>query len=335
MNFGDLDYTSSWPPARGGTSPSNYALEESRMRPPLDGSITKGSSDADERRKRQNRIAQRNHRKSTMAGSSCLYVDVPTGKNTQMKIDRLDGLENALSAQGALGDPAASGEAPGFDYCNVDLSQALQLGGANANNESSGPVMTEAPQRGQSWNKQHQSVQPQNGHSSNSQSSASGDNDCSSCSIASAHRAVRAQSQEWRPANTHTDGAEPQRSSQSRWRASLSSTSPHISDSSLPGSYGHTALHKAAVNGHFGTVKTMLAHGVHAAAVDGRGRTVLHAAAECGHTAMVLFLLEQGQCIDGKDFDGSTPLYLAAANGREETVGLLMEKGADAGIWSD
>lgn len=79
----------------------------------------------------------------------------------------------------------------------------------------------------------------------------------------------------------------------------------------------------------------MLAHGVHAAAVDGRGRTVLHAAAECGHTAMVLFLLEQGQCIDGKDFDGSTPLYLAAANGREETVGLLMEKGADAGIWSD
>ncbi|GME65684.1 hypothetical protein GTA08_BOTSDO03831 [Neofusicoccum parvum] len=61
---------------------------------------------------------------------------------------------------------------------------------------------------------------------------------------------------------------------------------------------------------------------------DTSGRTMLHIAAEKGHDILVKFLLEQGADPDAKDTNGWTPLHLAVEQGHQAVAARLLESGA-------
>ncbi|KAL1621661.1 hypothetical protein SLS56_009131 [Neofusicoccum ribis] len=61
---------------------------------------------------------------------------------------------------------------------------------------------------------------------------------------------------------------------------------------------------------------------------DTSGRTMLHIAAEKGHDILVRFLLEQGADPDAKDTNGWTPLHLAVEQGHQAVAARLLESGA-------
>ncbi|KAE8373759.1 ankyrin repeat-containing domain protein [Aspergillus bertholletiae] len=91
---------------------------------------------------------------------------------------------------------------------------------------------------------------------------------------------------------------------------------------------GRTPLHQAAVSGHAGIMRLLLARGANITAVDENGQTVLHLAAKYGHESTVRFILEQGVAVDSRDHSGNTALHLAAENGWEAIVETLLCAGA-------
>ncbi|RTE69030.1 hypothetical protein BHE90_016591 [Fusarium euwallaceae] len=99
-----------------------------------------------------------------------------------------------------------------------------------------------------------------------------------------------------------------------------------------------TPLWYAALNGHEGMVKLLLAEGADvntAAAAEYKGRTTLQAAAERGHGKIVERLLAAGAYVNAAaaanddDDDGRTALQAAAERGHGEIVERLLEAGAD------
>jgi ankyrin repeat domain-containing protein 50 len=96
-------------------------------------------------------------------------------------------------------------------------------------------------------------------------------------------------------------------------------------------SYGGTALHWAAKNGHEAVVKQLLEAKCYDPDVDNYGRTALHWAAKNGHEAVVQLLLEivGNAGVRDTDKDGSKALHWAARSGHEEVVRLLLEANAD------
>lgn len=103
--------------------------------------------------------------------------------------------------------------------------------------------------------------------------------------------------------------------------------------SAQPGKVNHSALHLAAMEGDAVCVRTLLRH---KAAVDGvsiHGATPLHACAEngnsSGHVAVVRLLVEYGAEVDARDDNGTTALQVAAANGNDKVLDALAVLGAD------
>ncbi|KAH6661585.1 putative serine/threonine-protein kinase ripk4 [Halenospora varia] len=106
-----------------------------------------------------------------------------------------------------------------------------------------------------------------------------------------------------------------------------------------------TPLHQAATNGHLHIVRFLLLKGANLTAPNEAGQTVLHLAAERGHEAVVEHVLSEdisqftadGQMggggtkafIDRVDDQGFTALHRAAASGHEECVRILVEAGAE------
>jgi ankyrin repeat protein len=123
---------------------------------------------------------------------------------------------------------------------------------------------------------------------------------------------------------------------------------------------GMTALHYAAMAGHFDVVDGLLRHGSDVNARDNRGRTALSEAchggpwkfepaediiqllldhgaqidlfqaAATGRTELIASILDRdGSLIDDQDVRGKTALFHAAHNNRFAAVKLLVERGAD------
>ncbi|RST05263.1 hypothetical protein E2C00_15320 [Streptomyces sp. WAC05374] len=97
---------------------------------------------------------------------------------------------------------------------------------------------------------------------------------------------------------------------------------------------GDTALYLAAVSGHAGIVRLLLAAGADPGRGSGRGAgdLPLCGAACGGHTDVVRALLAAGARPDQREEFGFTALAWAVRQGFADTVGVLLEYGADPGL---
>ncbi|KAI9658406.1 MAG: hypothetical protein M1821_002539 [Bathelium mastoideum] len=92
---------------------------------------------------------------------------------------------------------------------------------------------------------------------------------------------------------------------------------------------GNTPLHCAAASRKAGIVSLFLAENVDCRIANGQGKTALHIAAEAGNGKIVELLVKADPVpIRLPDHSGSTPLHLAAIQGHEQVVRLLIEAGA-------
>jgi ankyrin repeat protein len=89
--------------------------------------------------------------------------------------------------------------------------------------------------------------------------------------------------------------------------------------------FGDTPILVAAIAGHLGVVKKLVARG---AEIDAKGWTPLIYAASGGRDEVVRYLLEAGANIDAQGPNGTTALMMAVRGGHADTVSLLLAKGA-------
>lgn len=100
---------------------------------------------------------------------------------------------------------------------------------------------------------------------------------------------------------------------------------------------GQFPLHLAARGGYIGIMSLLLSRGARIDAKDTCGRTALHYAADAGHLDAAGMLLSVGANPFLVDSDGCNSLHIAASKGREDIVRVLMERGMDPnlGVGSD
>ncbi|KAL7935787.1 hypothetical protein V8C35DRAFT_262076 [Trichoderma chlorosporum] len=100
---------------------------------------------------------------------------------------------------------------------------------------------------------------------------------------------------------------------------------------------GQFPLHLAARGGFMGIISLLVSRGARLDAEDTFGRTALHYAAEAGHLEAVGMLLSVGANPFLVDSEGCNSLHIAASKGREDIVRVLMERGMDPnlGVGSD
>ncbi|KAL6061706.1 Antirepressor regulating drug resistance protein [Balamuthia mandrillaris] len=92
---------------------------------------------------------------------------------------------------------------------------------------------------------------------------------------------------------------------------------------------GFTALHHAAVYGHYAVVTLLLEHGALADIRDAEGHTPLQCAALHGHTHVIRLLLTKHRAeVNARDNLGFSALHYAARDGLDATARLLQEHGA-------
>ncbi|KAK3603757.1 hypothetical protein CHS0354_023371 [Potamilus streckersoni] len=99
-------------------------------------------------------------------------------------------------------------------------------------------------------------------------------------------------------------------------------TDPNATDS-----FGYTALHYAARNGHYAVCELLLQRGANPdIKTKSGGITSLHRACYQGHLKIVQILLEYKADPLASDSDGKIPLHKAAENGQVEIVKLLIDQ---------
>ncbi|KAG1661213.1 Transient receptor potential cation channel subfamily A member 1 [Nymphon striatum] len=91
----------------------------------------------------------------------------------------------------------------------------------------------------------------------------------------------------------------------------------------------NTALHLAALKGHFRVIKLLLNHGADIEALNCELWTALDCAAANGHLKSVRILLDEDAPIDPIDRNKTTPLHLAAKEGYANVVKILLDHNAD------
>lgn len=92
---------------------------------------------------------------------------------------------------------------------------------------------------------------------------------------------------------------------------------------------GKTALHIAAENGKTSTVQMLLSLRPDTLAQDAMGRTALHLAVRNEHEDVIQELVKNSICLEVQDQGGQTALHSAAANGYDRAVACLVAAGAD------
>ena len=92
---------------------------------------------------------------------------------------------------------------------------------------------------------------------------------------------------------------------------------------------GYTALHWAAIRGHWRIVAELVAAGAPTNAVGGDGGTPLHWACHHDRPDMVALLIDNGADVSLKNRWGRTPLHTAARRGCSGVAEVLLVSGAD------
>ncbi|RDL41712.1 uncharacterized protein BP5553_01691 [Venustampulla echinocandica] len=92
---------------------------------------------------------------------------------------------------------------------------------------------------------------------------------------------------------------------------------------------GNTALHEAVLTDQLSIVRLLLQRGANPDAMGEQQQTPLHAAAERGFTHSVHTLVNSGAKVNLHDGKGLTALHLAARNGHGDVVALLLDAGAN------
>ncbi len=92
---------------------------------------------------------------------------------------------------------------------------------------------------------------------------------------------------------------------------------------------GYTALHWAAVRGHWRIFVELVAAGAPVDAVGGDGGTPLHWACHHDRPDMVALLLDAGAGLEVHNRWGRTPLHVAGRRGCAQVAALLLARGAD------
>ena len=104
----------------------------------------------------------------------------------------------------------------------------------------------------------------------------------------------------------------------------------HQEDLDNPDSFGWTALHRAAENGHEKIVKLLMEKGCDVNLATAFGGTALHRAAKNGHTHITTVLLGcEKILVDVPDNYGGTALHRAARDGHKMVAQMLLDNGAD------
>ena len=92
---------------------------------------------------------------------------------------------------------------------------------------------------------------------------------------------------------------------------------------------GYTALHWAAIRGHWRIVAELVAAGADVNAVGGDGGTPLHWACHHDNTEAIESILDAGADLTVANRWGRTPLHVAARRGCAAVAAILLERGAD------
>ena len=104
----------------------------------------------------------------------------------------------------------------------------------------------------------------------------------------------------------------------------------HPKDLDKPDTFGWTALHRAAENGHEQIVKFLMEKNCDVNLAATFGGTALHRAAKNGHAPIATLLLGSEKIlVDAQDNYGGTALHRAARGGHKMVAGLLFDNGAD------
>ena len=96
--------------------------------------------------------------------------------------------------------------------------------------------------------------------------------------------------------------------------------------------WGHTALIKAALDGHDSTVSILIQHGADIELPSSQGSTALTLSAANGHNKVVQRLIEAGAELNIQNKEGKTALHKATVNGSNEVTTTLIKAGADLNI---
>ena len=95
--------------------------------------------------------------------------------------------------------------------------------------------------------------------------------------------------------------------------------------------FGMTALHIAASNGHKPLVEALIERGSDLDAREDTGRTPLHAACFRGQLEIVELLVAKGAKINATTNDAKTPLDWAIISNKTSVANFIREKGGKSG----
>ena len=101
-------------------------------------------------------------------------------------------------------------------------------------------------------------------------------------------------------------------------------------DADIRDSYGNTALHEAACNGHIEATSALIKRGARVDSRDVDGTTPMYLAVSFAHKDLIVKLLEHGADPNAECLDGWTPLHEAADKGHIDIVSLLLDNKASA-----
>ena len=107
---------------------------------------------------------------------------------------------------------------------------------------------------------------------------------------------------------------------------------PIACDVNVSDSYGRTALHYAAEQGHASIIDILTMAGSFVNAMDFEGMTPLYLASVRGNTDAVLSLVKQSANVNLRATDKSTPLHSAASRGQFDITKILLNSGSKVDI---